>query len=133
MFNAACFFSRAIWLLPQYLPDGFTLQEWRRCCAQASIHELGLIHRDPRNTLDPNWMARDPDLEPLRQTDVGGAWMAFIGFRPTRAGEASPMARSPRRSHRELALRELALRGLSSRAGRRARDGNGTSGDSSPP
>jgi tetratricopeptide (TPR) repeat protein len=128
MFNAACFFSRAIWLPPQYLPDGFTPEEWRRCCAQACIHELGLIHRDPRNTLDPNWMARDPDLEPLRQTDVGQAWMAFIGFRPTRAGQASPTARSLRRSHRDLALRALPWP-----AGRRARDGNGTSGASSPP
>jgi hypothetical protein len=84
-FNVACFFSLAIWLPSQYLPEGFTPEEWRRCCARASIHELGLIHRNPRNTLDPNWVARDRDLEPLRQTDVGQDWMAFIGLRPARA------------------------------------------------
>jgi tetratricopeptide (TPR) repeat protein len=79
-FNAACFFSLAIRLPSQYLPDGFTPGEWPRLCARASIHELGLIHRNPRNALDPNWVARDPDLEPLRQTDLGKDWMAFIGL-----------------------------------------------------
>jgi tetratricopeptide (TPR) repeat protein len=94
MFNAACFFSLAIWLPPQYLPDGFTPAEWHRCCAQASIHELGLIHRDPRNALDSNWIARDPDLEPLRRTAIGKNWMAFIGLRPARPEDASPLVRS---------------------------------------
>lgn len=92
-FNAACFFSLAIWLPARYRPDGFTFDEWCRCCAQASIHELGLIHRDPRNMLDPDWMARDPDLEPMRQTNVGKEWMAFIGLRPAQATEPSPSAR----------------------------------------
>jgi hypothetical protein len=99
-FNAACFFSLAIWLPPRYLPDSFTPEEWRRCCAQASIHELGLIHRDPRNTLDPNWIARDPDLEPLRQTVIGRSWMAFIGLRPARPEDASPLIRSFRQAPR---------------------------------
>ena len=97
-FNAACFFSLAIWLPSQYLPDGFEPEEWCRCCAHASIHELGLIHRNPRNTLDPNWLARDLDLEPLRQTELGQDWMAFIGLRPaqspapaaSRAADAGP-------------------------------------------
>jgi hypothetical protein len=97
VFNAACFFSLAIWVPPQYLPDGFTLEEWHRCCAQASIHELGLIHRDPRNTLDPNWIANDPDLQPLRETAIGKNWMAFIGLRPTPPENDSPLLRSIRR------------------------------------
>ncbi|MGC1756524.1 tetratricopeptide repeat protein [Trebonia sp.] len=80
MFNAACFFSLAILLPPEYIPDNFTVDQWRQCCGQASIHELGLIHRDPRNLLDPNWMARDPDLEPLRQTEIGQEWQNFIGM-----------------------------------------------------
>jgi hypothetical protein len=84
MFNAACFLSQAISLPSDYLPDDFTREEWDRCCAQASIHELGLIHRDPRNALDPNWIARDPDLEPLRQHPIGKDWMAFIGIPPAR-------------------------------------------------
>jgi tetratricopeptide (TPR) repeat protein len=91
-FNAACFFSLAIWLPVQYVPDGFTPEEWRRCCARASVHELGRIHRDPRNALDPDWIATDPDLEPLRRTDVGLEWMAFIGLKPARA-EVPPPAR----------------------------------------
>ena len=86
-FNTACFFSQAIWLPPQYVPDGFELEEWRRCCAQAAIHELGVIHRDPRSTLDPNWVARDRDLEPLRRTAVGREWMGFIGLQPVPADE----------------------------------------------
>lgn len=80
MFNAACFFSLAILLPAECIPDGFTVDEWRLCCGQASIHELGLIHRDPRNLLDPNWLARDPDLEPLRQTEIGQDWENFIGI-----------------------------------------------------
>jgi hypothetical protein len=114
-FNAACFFSLAIWLPSQYLPDGFTPEGWRRCCAQASIHELGLIHRDPSNALDPDWMARDPDLEPMRQTDVGKEWMAFIGLRPARTEGAVPSARIPRRLPRAATTR-----GRTGRAGRRA-------------
>lgn len=94
MFNAACFFSLAIWLPPQFLPDGFTQGEWRRCCAQTTIHELGLIHRDPRNALDSNWIARDPDLEPLRRTAIGRNWMAFIGLRPERPEDTSALVRS---------------------------------------
>lgn len=76
-----------------YLPDGFTPAEWRRCCAQASIHELGLIHRDPRNALDSNWIARDPDREPLRRTATGENWMAFIGLRPARPDDVSSLMR----------------------------------------
>ena len=125
-FNAACFFSQAIWLPPQYLPDGFTAEEWRHCCAQASIHELGLIHRDPRNTLDPNWIARDPDLEPLRQTSLGKDWMAFIGLRPARAEETSAPARSLRRPPRAVALR-----GWAWRTSRPARGSSGANGESS--
>jgi hypothetical protein len=87
MFNAACFFSQAISLPEDYLPADFTREEWKRCCAQASIHELGLIHRDPRNTLEPNWIASDPDLEPLRQTPIGENWMAFVGIPLARAGD----------------------------------------------
>jgi hypothetical protein len=105
-FNAACFFSQAIWLPPQYLPESFTPEEWRQACAQASIHELGLIHRDPRNTLDPNWMARDPDLEPMRQTDIGKSWMDFIGLRRARAEEPSPQARFHQRPPLEAAMCE---------------------------
>jgi len=78
-FNAACFFSLAIWIPEDILPEGFTPEEWRECCARASIHELGLIHRDPRHGLDPNWIATDPDLEPLRATEVGRLWQAFVG------------------------------------------------------
>jgi len=104
MFNAACFFSLAIWLPPRYIPDGFTAEEWGRCCAQASIHELGLIHRDPRNTLDPNWIARDPDLEPLRHTDIGMNWMAFIGLRPAIREDASPLLHAVRRLPRTAGL-----------------------------
>jgi hypothetical protein len=127
MFNAACFFSLAIWLPAQYVPDGFTAEEWQRCCARASIHELGLIHRDPRNTLDPNWMARDRDLEPLRQTGVGKEWMAFIGFRPAPAEEASPPVNSPRHPPRAAALRAWPRR-----AARRAGGSTGPHGESCP-
>jgi tetratricopeptide (TPR) repeat protein len=126
MFNAACFFSLAIWLPPQYLPDIFTPEEWRRCCAQASIHELGLIHRDPRNALDPNWIDRDPDLEPLRQTSMGKNWMAFIGLRPTRPEDASPLMRS----FRQLP-RNAPIHGWPWRVPRRAAASNGTHGQPS--
>jgi hypothetical protein len=123
MFNAACFFSLAIWLPPQYLPDDFTPADWRRCCAQASIHELGLIHRDPRNTLDSNWIARDPDLEPLRQTAIGKNWMAFIGLRPARPDDVSPLIRSFRQ-----VPHTAQIHGWPWRPPRRAATSNGTSG-----
>jgi hypothetical protein len=80
MFNAACFFSLAILLPVECIPDGFSADDWRHCCAQASIHELGLIQRDPLNLLDPDWMAADPDLEPMRQTEIGQNWHSFIGL-----------------------------------------------------
>ena len=86
-FNAACFFSLAIWLPSEYIPVGFAPDQWRECCARASVHELGRIHRDPQNALDPNWMARDPDLEPLRRTEIGQQWMAFVGLRPAHPEE----------------------------------------------
>jgi tetratricopeptide (TPR) repeat protein len=80
LFNAACFFSLAISLSEECIPGGFSREEWKLCCARASIHELGLIHRDPRNTLDPQWMWRDPDLAPLRETETGRAWQSFLGM-----------------------------------------------------
>jgi hypothetical protein len=97
MFNAACFFSLAILLPAEYVPDGFTIDQWRQCCGQASIHELGLIHRDPRSLLDPNWLARDPDLEPLRQTPIGQDWQNFVGLSPRkpRVLPAWPRSRKP--------------------------------------
>jgi hypothetical protein len=124
MFNAACFFSLAIWLPPEYVPAGITPEEWRRCCAQAAIHELGLIHRDPRNALDPGWIARDPDLEPLRQTEIGKEWMAFIGLRPARGEDAPAPPRSGRGMYRSPVLRVWPLR-----ASRRAGSGNGNHPD----
>jgi hypothetical protein len=89
-FNAACFFSLAILLPDEYIPVGFDPGDWRQCCAQASVHELGLVHRDPRNALDPNWLARDRDLAPLRDTDLGKNWMEFIGLKPAKAEGAAP-------------------------------------------
>jgi hypothetical protein len=57
-------FSLAIWISEEYLPDDFSPEEWRDCCARASMRRLGLIHRDPHRRLDPSWLATDPDLEP---------------------------------------------------------------------
>jgi hypothetical protein len=82
LFNAACLFSLAICIPEEYLPDDFPPDEWRACCARASILHLGLIHRDPHHRLDPTWLARDPDLEPLRKTDVGELWQSFVGLIP---------------------------------------------------
>lgn len=82
MFNAACFFSLAISLPEEYIPGDFPVAEWGDCCARASIHELGLIQRDPLNQLDPNWMAADLDLQPMRETGIGRKWQNFIGLPP---------------------------------------------------
>jgi hypothetical protein len=94
IFNAACFFSLAIQLPKESIPDGFTPDEWCRRCGQASIHELGLIHRDPKNLLDPNWMARDPDLKPLLNSEIGQAWQNFIGLSPQKPTDDQSTAAS---------------------------------------
>jgi hypothetical protein len=90
LFNAACLFSLAIWIPEEHLPEGFTPDEWRACCARTSILHLGLIHRDPHHRLDPTWLATDPDLQPLRETDIGKLWQGFVGLVPPEA------ARRPR-------------------------------------
>lgn len=92
MFNAACFFSLAISLSEACIPGDFSAEEWKLCCARASIHELGLIHRDPHNALDPQWMWRDPDLAPLRETEVGRAWQGFLGMTPPPSHQGPPVA-----------------------------------------
>jgi hypothetical protein len=109
MFNAACFFSLAISLSEECIPDHFSGEEWKLCCAQASIHELGLIHRDPHNALDPQWMVRDPDLAPLRETEVGRAWQSFLGM-ATPPPPRNPVTRSLKRSllHSMIVQRQAA-------------------------
>lgn len=81
-FNAACFFSLAIKLEADQLPEDFNNnpEDWQDDCARAAIFELGILVRDPRNFLDLDWLRTDPDLEPLRRSRVGNEWLRFVGL-----------------------------------------------------
>jgi tetratricopeptide (TPR) repeat protein len=82
LFNAACFFSLAIKLAPDKLPEGFsgTPRDWCDDCARAAIRELGVLVRNPRHALEPDWLRTDPDLAPLRESPTGEAWASFVGL-----------------------------------------------------
>lgn len=81
-FNAACFFSLAIKLKEKQIPEEFrnSPEDWKDDCARAAIFELGILVRDPRNTLELDWLRTDPDLAPLRASRVGNEWLRFVGL-----------------------------------------------------
>jgi tetratricopeptide (TPR) repeat protein len=83
LFNAACFFSHAMLLPADQLPDAFrdSPGDWWQDCARAAIRELGILVRHPQHSLDPDWLGTDADLEPLRSSSTGKAWMTFVGLR----------------------------------------------------
>jgi tetratricopeptide (TPR) repeat protein len=82
LYNVACFFSLAIKLSPDHLPDAFSAEpdDWRDDCARAAIRELGMLVRNPQHALEPDWLGADPDLAPLRQSPTGKAWTSFVGL-----------------------------------------------------
>ena len=81
LFNAACFLSLAIMLPAECVPDDFKGGEgWGDCCAQAAIRELGILFRNPKHALDPDWLRTDPDLAPLRRNPIGKEWAGFVGL-----------------------------------------------------
>lgn len=79
-YNAACFFSLASKLTKKQLPEVFgdKLKDWKEDCARAAIRELGILVRNPRHALEPDWLRTDPDLEPLRRSSTGRAWASFV-------------------------------------------------------
>lgn len=80
LFNAACFFSLAIELKSHQIPDSFQPSDWAQDCARAAIRELGILVRQPRHELEPDWLAKDPDLAALRRSRTGRAWASFVGL-----------------------------------------------------
>ena len=90
LFNAACFFSLAIELKPHQIPASFQPSDWAQDCARAAIRELGILVRLPRHELEPDWLARDPDLAALRRSETGLAWTTFVGL-PAVKEETQPM------------------------------------------
>jgi tetratricopeptide (TPR) repeat protein len=90
LFNAACFFSLAIELKPHQIPDSFQPSDWAQDCARAAIRELGILVRQPRHELEPDWLAKDPDLAALRRSPAGRAWASFVGL-TTPVEEALPI------------------------------------------
>jgi tetratricopeptide (TPR) repeat protein len=79
-YNAACFFSLSIKLDHKQLPDTFTgtVEDWEEDCARAAIRELGVLVRNPRHGLEPDWLRTDPDLKPLRSSPTGQDWSSFV-------------------------------------------------------
>jgi hypothetical protein len=103
LFNAACFFSLAIELAPGQIPDTFSPADWEDDCARAAIREIGILVRQPRHELEPDWLAKDPDLAAVRGSPAGLAWACFVGLD---AGQtAKPGARA---SHTRLTARRQA-------------------------
>jgi tetratricopeptide (TPR) repeat protein len=80
LFNAACFFSLAIELAPGQIPDKFSPEDWADDCARAAIREIGILIRQPRHELEPDWLAKDPDLAAVRGSPAGLAWACFVGL-----------------------------------------------------
>jgi tetratricopeptide (TPR) repeat protein len=83
-FNAACFFSLAMKLPKSQLPEDFSEDDWKDDCARAAILEIGILVRDPRSALEPDWLGTDNDLEPLRTSRIGKEWLQFVGLNPAR-------------------------------------------------
>jgi tetratricopeptide (TPR) repeat protein len=80
LYNAACFLSLAIELKPHQLPGDFPACDWAQDCAQAAIRELGVLVRQFRHELEPDWLANDPDLAALRGSKTGRTWASFVGL-----------------------------------------------------
>ena len=80
--QCSMFFSLAIKLKEKQIPEEFrnSPEDWKDDCARAAIFELGILVRDPRNTLELDWLRTDPDLAPLRASRVGNEWLRFVGL-----------------------------------------------------
>lgn len=99
LFNAACFFSVAIDLPPDRLPAGFAAADWRVDCARAAIREIGMLVRNPRHALEPDWLGTDPDLTALRDSPTGKAWTSFVGLPTTSPVRAASVRAEPAAGH----------------------------------
>jgi tetratricopeptide (TPR) repeat protein len=55
-------------------------EDWKSDCARAAIREIGAVVRNPQNSLQPEWLAKDKDLAALRDSPTGKAWTGFVGL-----------------------------------------------------
>lgn len=90
LFNAACFFSQAIDLHADYVPEGFSPDRWRDACARAAVRELGILVRNPQHALEPDWLGTDKDLRPLLESRTGRAWASFVGLPVLPSADVEP-------------------------------------------
>jgi len=93
LFNAACFFSLAIELAPGQIPAEFSPEDWADDCARAAIREIGILVRQPRHELEPDWLAKDPDLAAVRGSPAGLGWASFVGLDAEQVANQSPRHR----------------------------------------
>jgi hypothetical protein len=98
LFNAACFFSLAIELAPAQIPDTFCPEDWEDDCARAAIREIGILVRQPRHELEPDWLAKDADLAAVRGSPAGRAWACFVGLETGQAAKPAATAGGRRRA-----------------------------------
>ncbi|MET9907679.1 hypothetical protein ABZZ74_12745 [Streptomyces sp. NPDC006476] len=77
-YNAACFLALAMMLSEDSLPDGYDAGHWLQDCTRAALNQLDRSLRTSDSTLTGDWIAHDPDLDPLWGTDAGRAWARFM-------------------------------------------------------
>jgi hypothetical protein len=101
-YNAACAYSQAIELPEELLPWSATRDEWSNYCAEAALHLLNDVLRDPYSQLDLSWLFADVDLEPLART------VKSLPYDDELAGYAAfaPLAARPDDARRPAALPE---------------------------
>ncbi|MGH3912201.1 MAG: hypothetical protein ACRDTC_02125 [Pseudonocardiaceae bacterium] len=80
-YNTACFLAIASTLPPTLVPLDFLPEHWVHDCQRAAFRELIQVVRDPLSQLQPEWLMRDPNLDPLRtDSEIGRPWKIYMGF-----------------------------------------------------
>jgi tetratricopeptide (TPR) repeat protein len=107
-YNAACFLSLASRLTDEHRPwEGVSEVDWRSDCFRAALHELGRVIRDPYNALEPGWLDKDLDLEPMRKAlewETGAGPLAAFFTYSGRKLRRRVFAESPAQPHGRTVL-----------------------------
>ncbi|MBO4253936.1 tetratricopeptide repeat protein [Streptomyces griseorubiginosus] len=79
-YNAACFLALATNLPDGSLPTGYEPGDWLQDCTRSALNQLDRSLRTSDSTLTGDWIAHDPDLDRLWDTDAGRAWARFMNI-----------------------------------------------------
>ncbi|MFD5073683.1 tetratricopeptide repeat protein [Streptomyces sp. NPDC058371] len=98
-YNAACFLALAATLPDESLPTGYARCDWQEDCTRSALHQLDHSWRAADSTLTGDWIAHDPDLDPLWATGSGRDWAQFMNIDiPPTVRPLLPPRRTPRSS-----------------------------------